>query len=64
VLIPRDVADQHLDQISTAYHATVEAFLKSDPEWMAEGLMMLSRAVASANHGLTELHSQSRRCDT
>ncbi|SVB05905.1 uncharacterized protein METZ01_LOCUS158759, partial [marine metagenome] len=60
VPIPRDVADHYLDRISDAYHATVEAFLKADPEYMAEGLMLLSEAIASANHGLTEQMRESR----
>lgn len=60
MLLPRDVADYHLDEISVAYDATVEAFLKADHEWMAEGLSMLSRAIESANAGLIEQMRESR----
>tara|TARA_Y100000758_G_C15832427_1_gene342484 strand:+ start:412 stop:615 length:204 start_codon:yes stop_codon:yes gene_type:complete len=52
--IPRELSDKHLDNIQNAYHATVEAFLRNDPEWIAEGLSMLASSVEEANTELSE----------
>jgi len=60
VLIPRDVADYHLDQIAVAYHATVQAFLKADSEWIGEGLGMLGQAINAATYDMTEELTQDR----
>ena len=42
----------YLEELATAYHATVEALLQCDQEWIAEGLGMLDAAVRSANKGI------------
>ncbi len=52
--IPRELAESYLEELATAYHATVEALLKRDQEWIAEGLSMLDAAVQSANEGIGE----------
>ena len=52
--IPRELADGYLEELATAYHATVEALLKRDQEWIAEGLDMLDTAVKSAHKGIGE----------
>ena len=52
--IPRELAESYLEELATAYHATVEALLKRDQEWIAEGLSMLETAVKSDNEGLGE----------
>lgn len=52
--IPRELTDYHLDRIADAYHATVEALLRGDPEWIAEGLSMLSDRVRDASHEIGE----------
>jgi hypothetical protein len=45
--IPQELADGYLEELATAYHATVEALFKRDQEWIAEGLGMLDTAVRS-----------------
>ena len=52
--IPRELAESYLEELATAYHATVEALLKRDQEWIAEGLSMLETAVKSVNEGIGE----------
>ena len=52
--IPQELAESYLETLATAYHATVEALLKRDQEWSAEGLDMLDTAVKSAHKGIGE----------
>jgi DNA mismatch repair protein MutH len=52
--IPRELAESYLEELATAYHATVEALLKRDQEWIAEGLGMLDTAIGSINEGIGE----------
>ena len=52
--IPQELADTYLEELATAYHATVEALLKRDQEWIAEGLGMLRAAVSAATEGTGE----------
>ena len=52
--IPRELADGYLEELATAYHATVEALLKRDQEWIADGLSMLDTIVRSMNEGIGE----------
>ena len=52
--IPQELAESYLETLATAYHATVEALLKRDQEWIAEGLSMLETAVKSVNEGIGE----------
>ena len=52
--IPQELAESYLETLATAYHATVEALLKRDQEWIAEGLGMLDTAIGSINEGIGE----------
>jgi hypothetical protein len=51
--IPQGLAEFHLEELATAYHATVEALLVCDQEWIAEGLDMLDKAIKSTNEGIS-----------
>jgi len=55
--VPRELADQYLEPIVAAYHATVEAFMRLDPDWMAEGLWMLEISLQSALEAVQKAHS-------
>ena len=52
--IPRELAESYLEELATAYHATVEALLKRDQEWIAGGLGMLDTAIGSIDEGIGE----------
>jgi len=52
--VPRELTDYHLNRLADAYHATVEAFLREDPEWIAEGLSMLAERVNDATYEIGE----------
>lgn len=52
--IPQELAEYHLEELATAYYATVEALLLCDQEWIAKGLDSLVIAIRSANEGIGE----------
>jgi|TARA_Y100001947_G_scaffold153745_1_gene156951 hypothetical protein len=58
--VPRELTDKHLDRLADAYHATVEAFLREDPEWIAEGLGMLADSVKDASREIGEHLNEGR----
>ena len=53
-LIPTDLSESLLNNISDAYHATTEAFLRGDLELMADGLTLLEDSVALCNERIRE----------
>ena len=53
-LIPTDLSESLLTNISNAYHATTEAFLRGDLELMADGLTMLQDSVTLCNERIRE----------
>jgi|TARA_Y100000034_G_C6813869_1_gene365985 hypothetical protein len=55
--VPRALADRYLEPIVVAYHATVEAFMRLDPDWMAEGLWMLEASLQSALEAVEKAYS-------
>jgi len=53
-LIPTDVSESLLDNLSDAFSATIEAFLSDDPDLMADGLTMLQQRVILCNERISE----------
>ena len=53
-LIPTDLSESLLNNLSDAFSATTEAFLSDDPDLMAEGLTMLHGCVTLCNERIGE----------